>query len=201
MVASEGGHGDHGSVGIKGIRPGVTLSLCLLVPLMGTGGCSYDYPDPVHTPAAEADDTATAEPQPMTESAGQPPDPQVLDRGVRNYQDLEALLKAVPGPTLLFEQGPLDGPARGFGTTEQVSQAGPYTVTAACVGAANAKVFIRQENPKVTLWPVELTVDCPGSASEVITLQQGYVSAHLSLPTSADTPWTGAVGGVRVTGG
>ncbi|WP_306631135.1 hypothetical protein [Arthrobacter sp. B1I2] len=84
--------------------------------------------------------------------------------------------------------------------TEQVPAAGQYTVAAACVGAPNARIFVRQENPKVTLWPVELTVDCPGSTSQVITLQQGYVSAHLSLPSPGDTPWTGAVGGVRVTG-
>jgi hypothetical protein len=136
----------------------------------------------------------------MTESSTQPIDPLVLEREVRNYQDLERLLKAAPGPVLLSQEGPLDGPARGFGTTEQVPAAGQYTVTAACVGAPNAKVFIRQENPKVTLWPVELTVDCPGAASQAITLQQGYVSAHLSLPDPGDTPWTGAVGGVRVTG-
>ena len=165
---------------------------------MGTAACSYDYPDPADTPGAEAEATAGA--QLLTGSPIQPPDPEVLGRGVRNYQELGNLLEAAPGPTLLSEQGALDGPARGFGTKEQVSVAGQYMVTAACVGAANAKIFIRQENPKVLLWPVELTVECPGSISEAITLQEGFVSAHLSLPASADTPWTGAVGGVRVTG-
>ncbi|MEW1811219.1 hypothetical protein AB0284_10955 [Pseudarthrobacter phenanthrenivorans] len=187
-------------MGTKGIRTGVALTLCLLVPLTGTTGCAYDYPDPARTPTAKPDDTATTEAHLMTVTPRQPPDPQVLGRGERNYQDLKDLLGAVPGPTLLREQGPLDGPERGFGGKEQVSEAGEYTVTAACIGAPNAKIFIRQENPTVTLWPVELTVDCPGTASEIITLQQGYVSAHLSLPPSDETPWTGAVGGVLVTG-
>ena len=94
----------------------------------------------------------------------------------------------------------MDGPARGFGAREQVNTAGQYMVTVGCVGAADATIFLRQEHPTVTLWPVELTVDCPGSTSQVITLQQGYVSAHLSLPGPGDTPRTGAVAGVRVTG-
>ncbi|MDQ0664292.1 hypothetical protein QFZ35_002790 [Arthrobacter ulcerisalmonis] len=185
---------------MKGFLRRLAFPLCLLVPIAGTAGCSYDYPDPAHAPAPETDGTATPEPSLTTESATPPIDTLVLERGVRNYQELDRLLKAVPGPVLLFQEGPLDGPARGFGMTEQVPAAGQYTVAAACVGAPNARIFVRQENPKVTLWPVELTVDCPGSTSQVITLQQGYVSAHLSLPSPGDTPWTGAVGGVRVTG-
>jgi len=180
----------------KGCWRQPALALCLLVQVGGTAGCSYDYPDPAHTPVTETDAPATAGP---SRSVAGAPAPLVLEREVRNYQDLDGLLKAVPGDVLLFREGPLDGPARGFGTTEQVPAAGEYTVTAACIGAPNAKIYIRQENPTVTLWPVELTVDCPGSTSQVITLQQGYVSAHLSLPAPANTPWTGAVGGVRVT--
>jgi hypothetical protein len=182
---------------MKGFRRRLALTLCFLVPAAGTAGCSYDYPDPAHSPVTEADGTATAG---SAQSVANSSDPLVLEREVRNYQDLDGLLKAAPGDVLLFQEGPLDGPARGFGTTEQVNTAGEYTVTAAGVGAPNAKIYIRQENPKVTLWPVEITVDCPGSTSQVITLQQGYVSAHLSLPTPGNTPWTGAVGGVRVTG-
>lgn len=186
---------------MKGIWRRLAFHLCLLAVVAGTAGCAYDYPDPARTPTVGAGVTGTSAPLIMTESAGRPTDPLVLEREVKNYQELDGLLKVVPGPVLLFQEGPLDGPARGFGTTEPVPAAGQYTVTAACVGAPNATIFIRQENPKVTLWPVELTVRCPGTASQVITLQQGYVSAHLSLPGPGDTPWTGAVGGVRVTGG
>lgn len=186
-------------MGTKGIRR-LGVLLCLSFSLEGTAGCSYDYPDGDQAATPTPDGTAGPEPRRVTVSAAAPDDPSVPERGRRNYQDLNELLMSAPGPVLLFQEGPLDGPAKGFGTTEQVSVAGRYTVTAACVGAPNATIFIRQENPKVTLWPVEVTVDCPGSTSEVITLQQGYVSAHLSLPASGDTPWTGAVGGVRVTG-
>lgn len=186
------------SVDIKGTRRRLAFPLCLLV--AGATGCSYDYPDPGITPTAAEDRLDTTDPPLMAESAAGPSDPLVLQREARNYQYLDALLKAVPGPVLLFQEGPLDGPSRGFGTREQVPAAGQYTVTVACVGGANATVFLRQEHPTVTLWPVELTVDCPGTTSQAITLQQGFVSAHLSLPGPGDTPKTGAVGGVRVTG-
>ncbi|GGI01391.1 hypothetical protein GCM10007170_40720 [Arthrobacter liuii] len=186
-----------GSVDMKGIGRWFAFPLCLLVPV---AGCSYDYPDPRTTPIVQDERPAITDPSLTTESATEPADPQVHQREVRNYQDLDTLLNAVPGPVMLLREGPLDGPARGFGGKEQVPAAGQYTVTAACVGAASATIFIRQEHPTVTLWPVELTVNCPGSASQVITLQQGYVSVHLSLPSPGDTPWTGAVGGVRMTG-
>jgi hypothetical protein len=81
-----------------------------------------------------------------------------------------------------------------------VPAAGQYTVTAACVGATGAKIFVGQEHPGASFQPVELTFDCARTTSHVITLQQGYVFAHLFLPGPGDTPWTGAVGGVRITG-
>ncbi|MFF2347061.1 hypothetical protein [Pseudarthrobacter sp. NPDC058119] len=185
---------------MNAVRHRLVPSLCLLVPLAAAAGCAYDYPDPANRTSAEAGVTPVPGPSGETETATPTPDPVVLEREGRNYQELDGLLKSVPGPVLLFQEGPLDGPARGFGTIEQVPAAGRYTVTAACVGGSNAKIFVRQENPKVTLWPVEFTVDCPGVTSQVITFQEGYVSAHLSLPGPADTPWTGAVGGVRITG-
>jgi hypothetical protein len=189
-----------GSVDMKGTLRRLTFPLCLLVLVPGAAGCSYNYPDPAGTQTGQDNRPATTDQSLITESAAWPTDPLVLQREARNYQDLDALLKVVPGPVLLFEEGPMDGPARGFGGREKVPAASQYTVTAACVGAASATIFIRQEHPTVTLWPVELTVDCPGTMSQVITLQQGYVSAHLSLPDPGDTPRTGAVGGVRVTG-
>jgi len=127
-------------------------------------------------------------------------DPMVLEREVKNYREVNRLLKAVPGPVLLFEEGPLDGPVRGFGTTAEVPAAGQYTVAAACAGASGAKVAIGQEHPGAPFQPIELTLDCTGATIRVLELQQGYVFAHLVLPTPGDTPWTGAVGGVRVTG-
>jgi hypothetical protein len=127
-------------------------------------------------------------------------DPRVLEREAKNFAELDRLLKARPGRVLLFEEGPLDGHLAGFGTTAKVPAAGLYTVTAACVGASGAKVAVGQEHPGAPFRPMELALVCAGPTSRVIAVQQGYLFAHLLLPRPGDTPWTGAVGGVRVTG-
>lgn len=155
-------------------------------------GCSYDYPEPVLTP--------TADPVPATASLQSYNHTEVLEQETENYVALYRLFSAAPGPVLLFEVGPLDGPARGFGNMAKVPADGRYTVTAACVGARDAKVSVGQEHPGAPFQPLELALDCAGATSQVITLEQGYVFAHLVLPGPGDTPWTGAVGGVRVTG-
>ncbi|WP_240720408.1 hypothetical protein [Pseudarthrobacter sp. NamB4] len=182
----------YGRVGMKDKRHLLAIALCLLIPLGGMTGCSYDYPEPERTP--------TAVPAPATASVHPYNNLQVLEQEAENYAELERLLRTSPGPVLLYEVGPLDGPLRGFGKFEEVPAAGQYTVTAACVGASGARIYIGQEFPGATFQPVELALDCAGATSQVIALQQGYVFAHLLLPSPGDTPWTGAVGGVRVTG-
>jgi hypothetical protein len=141
--------------------------------------------------------TPTADPLPEKASLRPYNDLQRLEREARNYAELDRLL-ASPETAILSDVGPLDGPLRGFGKFEAVPKAGRYTVTAACVGAPGAKVFVGQEYPGATFRPVELALDCGGATSQVIALQQGYIFAHLFLPSPGDTPWTGAVGGVRV---
>lgn len=162
------------------------------MPLSATGGCVYEYPEPVHTPTADPSIDSRS-PQPYS-------DLQILEQEARNYGELYRLLRAQAEPFLLFEVGPLDGPLRGFGATAKVPAAGLYTVTAACVGASGAKVAVGQEHPGAPFRPMELALDCDGTTSQVIAVQQGYLFAHLVLPGPGDTPWTGAVGGVRVTG-
>ncbi|MDP9693823.1 UNVERIFIED_ORG: hypothetical protein J2X79_001375 [Arthrobacter globiformis] len=125
-------------------------------------------------------------------------DPKVLEQEARNYAELDRLLGALPEQVLLSDVGPLDGPLRGFGSTEKVPAAGQYTVTAACVGASGAKVSVGQEHPGAPFRPMELALDCAGATSQVIALQQGHVFAHLLLSGPGDTPCR-AVGGVRVT--
>ncbi|MDT0168517.1 hypothetical protein [Pseudarthrobacter sp. BRE9] len=173
-------------------EPGRALALCLLGALGGTAGCAYQYNEPVRSP--------TTAPAIVTESPVPYVDPLVLEREVQNYSELDLLLKAAPGPVLLFEEGPLDGPVRGFGTMAKVPAAGQYTVTSACVGASGATVSIGQEHPGAPFQPVELALDCTEAASRIIPFEQGYVFVHLVLPTPGPSPWTGAVGGVRVTG-
>jgi hypothetical protein len=188
-------------VGIRDRWGRRAFALCLLIPLSGTAaGCAYEYPEPVPTPTSGPDPVhvPTADPAPATAAPKAYSDPQVLEQEAKNYAELDRLLGAKTEPVLLSDVGPLDGPVRGFGKTEKVPAAGQYTVTAACVGAPGAKVFVGQEYPGATFRPAELALDCTGATSQVIALQQGYVFAHLFLPGPGDTPWTGAVGGVRV---
>lgn len=182
----------------KGSWHRLGLALCLLGPAATTGGCAYDYPEPVRTPSTGSVQTSAA-PASGPASPGPYSDSQILGQEAGNYARLYELLRAVPGPVILFEVGPLDGPVRGFGTTARVPEAGRYTVTAACVGASQARISVGQEHPGAPFRPRELNLDCTGATSEPITLEQGYVFAHLSLPAPGDTPWTGAVGGVRIT--
>ncbi|MDQ0732345.1 hypothetical protein QFZ57_003139 [Arthrobacter sp. B1I2] len=181
-----------GRVGRTGRCHRHVWALCMLLSSGGSAGCSYEYPEPVNTPAFD--------PAPLSESPQAYVDPLVLEREVKNYAELDRILRAVPGPVLLFEEGPLDGPVRGFGTAEKVPAAGRYSVTAACVGASGATVSVGQEHPGAPFQPTALSLDCAGTSSQVIDLEKGYVFAHLVLPGPGDTPWTGAVGGVRVTG-
>lgn len=187
-------------MGRKCERHLLSFALCLLVPLGGTAGCVYEYPEPSHTPESAPGRAREPTVEPALGTAVPKPysDSQVLEQEAVNYARLDRILGAMPEPVLLSEVGPLDGPLRGFGNTGKVPAAGRYTVTAACVGASGAKVSVGQEHPGAPFRPVELALDCAGAASQVIALEQGYVFAHLSLPGPGDTPWTGAVGGVRV---
>ncbi len=189
-------------MGAKDKRHRIGFALCLLIPLNGTTGCVYEYPEPVQTATADSEPahTATADLAPATGPPKPYSDPQVLEREVKNYAELDRLLKAAPEPVLISDVGPLDGPVRGFGKTERVPAGGQYIVTAACVGASGAKVSVGQEHPGAPFRPLEIALDCAGATSHVIALQQGYIFAHLLLPSPGDTPWTGAVGGVRVSG-
>lgn len=193
---------DHGSVGTRKRQDLLASALCLLIPLSGTAACVYEYPEAAQTPttAPEAMPASTSAPATIAGTPGPYSDWKVLAREAKNYAELGALLRAPPEPVLLLEQGPLDGPLRGFGTTAKVPLAGQYAVTAACVGASGMKVAVGQEHPGAPFRPLELSLDCAGVTSQVIALQEGYVFAHLLLPGPGDMPWTGAVGGVSVTG-
>lgn len=188
-------------MGTREKRRKAALALCVLISLLGTAGCVYEYPEPMHTPTlgpGPVNRTAVS-PAPATGATNPDTDPLVLQRPAENYTELYRLLVRAPGQALLFEVGPLDGPSRGFGGTEKVASSGRYTVTAACVGAREAKIAVGQEHPGAPFRPMEIALDCPGVNSQVVAFQQGYVFAHLVLPSPGDTPWTGAVGGVRVT--
>ncbi len=183
-------------------RSRLAVALCLLIPLGGTAGCAYEDPEPPPaaagaTGAAGTAGTLTAGAEPVAGAQKAYNDPQVLETEAANYAELDRLLGSGE-PVLLSDAGPLDGPLRGFGSFERVAAAGQYTVTAACVGASGAKVFVGQEHPGAPFQPADLVLDCARATSQVIALQPGYVFAHLYLAGPGDTPWTGAVGGVRL---
>lgn len=98
---------------------------------------------------------------------------------------------------LLADSGPADGPGVGFSKAATVLAAGPHTVTTACVGIPDAQMFLSQDTKGGTEHVV-FDVDCAGAQSQVVQLNQGYVSAHLTRhdPTGA---WTGAVAGIKIT--
>ena len=123
--------------------------------------------------------------------------PEVLDAETRNYAELEKRLAVAQGSPLLEDSGPADGPGVGFSKTVKVQTAGRYTVTAACVGIPDAQVYLsRPESTEL----LSLDLDCSRVSSQVVELQEGYAAAMLVRhdPTG---PWTGAVAGVRITGG
>jgi hypothetical protein len=172
----------------------------LLILCAGAAGCAYDYPEPEQTTAGSVPvHDPAANPTPEATAAKAYSDLRVLEREAQNYAGLYRTLRAVPGQVILFDAWPLDGPVRGFGKTAKVASPGQYTVTAACVGAPGAKVAVGQEHPGAPFRPTEILLNCTAPISESIELQQGFVFAHLVLPGPGDTPWTGAVGGVRVT--
>lgn len=183
----------HGIVGTKNRRHRLAFALCLLIPLTGTAGCVYEYPEPERASTAGSGPvyTPTADPAPATGAPKPYSDPQVLAREANNYAELDRLLGLLPEPVLLADMGPLDGPLRGFGSTEMVPATGQYSVTAACVGSSGAKVSVGQEHPGAPFRPMELALDCAGATSRVVVLQQGYVFAHLLFPARATRPGQG----------
>lgn len=199
MVVLDGRRAHYGSMARKGRWHRLAFSLCPLILFAGTSACVYNYPEPVETTPTPVPVQTRADSAPTTEAPKPYSDPRILEQEARNYAELYRLLRAFPDPALLFEVGPLDGPVRGFGKTEKVPAAGQYIVTAACVGAPGAKVAVGQEHPGAPFRPTEITLDCAGVSSQAVALQEGYVFTHLVLPGPGDTPWTGAVGGVRVT--
>lgn len=157
----------------------------------GTAGCTYEGPDDsVRTPFPEL----TVEPSAPSSTRA----PDILATETSNYAKLKRLLRTTRGTVILEDSGALDGPSRGFGRSAIVEKTGAYTVTAACVGASDARLFLIQDNPRTGFSRLELPVDCSRVSSEVVELQQGYVAAHVLLSSPGDTPWTGAVAGVRV---
>jgi hypothetical protein len=86
-----------GTVETKGRRYRLAFALCLLIPLCGTAGCVYDYPEPANTSAADPEPAAPS-PRPYSNLP-------VLEQEAKNYAELDRILKASREPILLIDEG------------------------------------------------------------------------------------------------
>lgn len=82
-----------------------------------------------------------------------------------------------------------------------MGEAGRYTVTAACVGAAKVHLAIRQGGRQggTGATVLELDLECGAVASFGVALATGSVSAHVTkFPQDLPDDDGGAVAGVRI---
>ncbi|HSN37513.1 MAG TPA: hypothetical protein VLT34_14270 [Arthrobacter sp.] len=164
----------------------------LVAGLLATGAvssCAYeDVGEPEPTAAWRS-----ARAAPSLPSAG----PEVLSVQSGNHAELAKRLGAAPGPLLLDDSGPADGPGVGFSKAATVKTAGTYTVTAACVGIPRALIYLDHPGAIESL---SLDLDCSGVFSQVVEFPVGPVHAQLTRQ-DPNGPWTGAVAGLRITMG
>ena len=179
--------------------PGGTKAACCLAAILvgltlagGLAACAYE--DGADAPPAAAGPNH----RPVRTIPEKNPD--VLAVEDRNYAQLDQRLAKAQGPVLLADAGPADGSGVGFGKAATVLEAGPHTVTAACVGISQAQISLTQNLAGGTRHIV-LDVDCSGTRTQVVQLQEGYVGAHLVARRDPTGAWTGAVAGLRITAG
>jgi hypothetical protein len=155
-------------------------------------GCAFeDDGDPPPTEARSSVRPAGALP-----SRGE----DLLTVETRNFAELEQRLAGAAKPVLLAVSGPADGPGVGFSKSATVTTAGPHTVTVACVGAPRALVWLSQQIVG-GIEHTEFRLDCKGTQSQVVHLNEGSVSAHLIRLHPDGGAWTGAVAGIEITVG
>ena len=177
-----------GPGGTKTVRCAAALFVGMLL-AGGVASCAYeDDGDPQPTPAGQGHRPAPSVPT---------KDPGVLGVEASNYAELHKRLAEAPGSVLLSDAGPADGPGAGFSKAAKVMTAGPYTVTAACVGIPHAQIYLSQDTTAGT-GHIVFEVDCSGAQTQVVQLQKGYVSGQVTRPDPTG-PWTGAVAGIKIT--
>lgn len=145
------------------------------------------------------------DPQPTAAAASTRPgrafpalDPDVLATQTRNFAELDRRLAVASGTLVLADAGPADGPSVGFRKAATVETAGPYAVTAACVGIPSAQIHLTQQVVGGTEAQL-IQFDCSDTRTQVVQLSAGYVSAQLTR-VSPSGPWTGAVAGIKIMG-
>lgn len=125
-------------------------------------------------------------------------DPELVAAEARNLSELEAMLGS-PETLVFGGSGGLGGTSSGgHATSGIITLAGQYKVTAACVGAPDARLSVIQgARQGGTL--LERNLDCGSVAEALVDLVPGTVSAHLiRYGGGVPGPGTGAVAGVRI---
>lgn len=159
-------------------------------------GC--EYADDVDAPPSGA----TAQPARTAPARAPLPtrDPKLDAREATNTAELERLLGAVPETMLLGRTGTIGGAgsAGGFNSSVRAADAGPYTVTVACVGAPDAQLFLRQDGRNGGAH-LELTFDCEAATQQTVELEAGPVEAGVMRYNGGGSrPGNGAVAGFRI---
>ncbi|WP_427129351.1 hypothetical protein [Pseudarthrobacter sp. S9] len=105
-----------------------------------------------------------------------------------------------PSTLLIGGSGSIGGAAGsgGFSSSARAADAGTYTVTVACVGAPDARLFLQQD-PRSGGDRLELAFDCAAVAQETVELEAGPVTATvMRFNGGGSGPGTGAVAGIRI---
>lgn len=169
--------------------PRLRRRAALLVALAaGLAGCQY------------ADDVGLAPTVPDTAQTQR--DAHLAATVDRNTAELERVLGATPDGLIAGGTGGVGTSATGgFRTTVQVTEAGRYTVTAACIGVPGTQLTVTQGSRQGGTASIllELNHECGGAASSEVSLEAGSASAHVvRLREGSADPGAGAVAGVRI---
>lgn len=182
------GHGGTKTVGV--LLAGLLLAA-------GLSGCEYtDAGDP--QPAAGPTRSSPPRVQLPTK------DQATVALEASNLVAAKQLLGAACGAVILEDSGTVGGPVSGIRKTARVEDAGPYTVTAACVGASDVQLVIAQD-PRTGLAPQDQTFDCSVPYARVVQLQPGPVTVQVMVMRAYAGASAASTGGgvtaVRITAG
>ena len=162
---------------------GTGLLLAAACAVTGLSGCEYadDGADPTSAPSRTS---RPAPPSPL------PTAPDLANAENRNFKDLDPLLGAGPEIVVLEGVGGLGG--SGFRKSVRELAKGTYAITAACVGAPTAYLYISQEGLRDG-GKLELNLNCGKATKAQVDIEAGPVQVQGFYPTN--DPGTGAVAG------
>ncbi|MBB6405325.1 hypothetical protein [Arthrobacter sp. AZCC_0090] len=151
----------------------VAVLLSGLLLALGMFGCEYtDAGDPQRAAAP----TRSSQPRAPLPTK----DPATLTLEANNLVAAKELLGQGSGAVILEDSGTVGGAVSGVNKSARVEDAGPYTVTAACIGAPEVHLVIAQD-PLTGLAPQDETFDCSAPYARVVQLQPGPVTVQVQV--------------------